>query len=183
MRQVALSRAEKEQLAAAFKSEGDLDARLKRFADAAREEYLRMMLGQKVFTRGQDMREYRLFLLIQHGAFDDGLLPDERVISALFQTTRTQSRGLLRAVMSKYQYDLRVAIQKTLVKCLQGAKQYGDEWNITIESDNIVDELNRALADINGNLEQISRARDTVTTYVISQASYVALSDKFLAAP
>lgn len=32
---------------------------------AAIEEYLRMILGQKVFTRGKDILEYRMFLLIK----------------------------------------------------------------------------------------------------------------------
>ena len=36
-----------------------------KFASASIEEYCRMILGQKVFTRFNDIREYRLFLIIK----------------------------------------------------------------------------------------------------------------------
>jgi hypothetical protein len=83
-----------------------------KYADAAAEEYIRMILGQRVFTRGQDIREYRLYLLVKH--VFAGKLPTEQQICSLFQTTTTQSRALLRAVMSKYQYELQEAIYDTL---------------------------------------------------------------------
>ncbi|HEY8788095.1 MAG TPA: hypothetical protein VIM10_03025 [Actinopolymorphaceae bacterium] len=91
---------ERKQLAATLGCDAkDLTKTLKAYGEAASEEYVRMILGQKVFTRGTDIREYRLSLLITH--VFGGRLPSEQLISALFQTTATQSRALLRAVMSK----------------------------------------------------------------------------------
>ena len=57
--------------------ENRLDAVLSSYASAALQEYLaKMILGQKVFTRGADIREYRLFLMIKY-VFDNQL-PDEQ---------------------------------------------------------------------------------------------------------
>ena len=42
----------------------DLDNELSKYGNAALEEYIRLFLGQKVFTRGSDFREYRLCFII-----------------------------------------------------------------------------------------------------------------------
>ena len=84
------------------KGPAELNAAFAPYATAAVHEYVSMFLGQKVFTRGSDIREYRLFLLIRI-AFENSI-PDEQKVCALFQCTLSQSRALLRAVMSKYQY-------------------------------------------------------------------------------
>ncbi|WP_217883844.1 hypothetical protein [Halomonas citrativorans] len=86
-------------------SVADLNGKLNSYVSASFKEYLSMVRGQKVFKRGSDMLEYRLFLLIE-SAFG-GTVPDERTVSSLFQTTLTESRSLIRAVISKYQYQLR----------------------------------------------------------------------------
>jgi len=173
-----LSEQQKTQLAATIGgSVGDLDASLAPFRSAAEEEYLRMILGQRVFTRGQDIREYRLYLLIQH-AFH-GRLPSEPAISALFQTTASQSRALLRAVMSKYQYELQQVIRDTLKESLDGAavdpNDPGARW-MTVESENIIDALNRLTSSIDGSLAQVSKLRGTVSTYVVEADTFAALS-------
>jgi hypothetical protein len=73
---VELTAEEKKQLAAILgTTASNLDAALKPFAKAALEEYVRMFLGQRVFTRGSDAREFRLLLLIKH-AFDNRF-PDD----------------------------------------------------------------------------------------------------------
>lgn len=164
---------ERRQLAATFGcKERELDAQIARYTAAAQEEYLRMILGQRVFTRGQDMREYRLFLLIKH-VF--GGLPTEQQISALFQTTTTQSRSLLRAVMSKYQYLLHDAIEQTLRDVLASAQEDPNVEGgrlITVDNENIIDALNRHIVALDGRLPQITRARGTVSTYEVAKASY-----------
>src|SRR5207244_13298060 len=82
------------------------------FAAAALHEVVTMFLGQKVFTRGSDILEYRLFLLVQH-AFGNRV-PTEKQVSKLFQTTATASRALIRSVMSQHQYQLQDAIGASL---------------------------------------------------------------------
>jgi hypothetical protein len=168
-----LTKDEKKQLGATFGcSNAELNKELRGYEEAAKEEYLRMILGQKVFTRGQDIREYRLFLLIKH--VFGGHLPDERTISGLFQTSATQSRGLLRAVMSKYQYELQEAVATTLKDAVEQATSVpgGTDWQIVCDSENVIEALNRELAKIRGTLPQVTKVRGTVTTYAIPGESY-----------
>ena len=175
--EVQLTDDEQEQLANIMQiGVTDLDAALTPYARAALQEYVRMFLGQKVFTRGSDIHEYRLSLLIRE-AFDNEI-PDEQTVCNLFQTTATQSRSLIRSVMSKYQYDLHSAIERTLRAEIEGAEQEEEDgdWILTTNSENVVEALNRRLASIDGSLPQISKQRGSVSSYVIKPSSYQRLT-------
>ena len=111
-----LNAEEKAQLAGILRCDPDaLDAVLAPYAAAALEEYARMFIGQRVFTRGSDIHEYRLFLLIKQPL--EGRIPDEQQVSDLFQTTATQSRSLIRSVLAKYQYELQEATRACEAPC------------------------------------------------------------------
>jgi hypothetical protein len=107
-----------------------------------------------------------------------GRLPTEQRISSIFQTTTTQSRALLRAVMSKFQYELQEAIHDTLREELDSAQSdpNADGYLITVDSENVIEALNRQIASIDGTLPQIIKARHTVSTYEIAGSSYKKLS-------
>jgi hypothetical protein len=168
---------EREQLADAFGcSVSQLDSRLKGFVAAAEEEYIRMVLGQHVYSRGQDIRIYRLCLLIKH-AFG-GRLPTEGEISAIFQTTTTESRSLLRAVRAKFQYELRHATHDTMAAVFAEATKDpdADTWSLVCGSENIIEALNDALARRNGALPKIKKAAGTVGEYEIAASTHDALT-------
>lgn len=157
---------------------GELESAFGFFAAAAVEEYVRMFLGQKVFTRGSDMREYRLFLLIRN-AFGNSI-PDEQMICALFQCTQSQSRSLLRAVMSKYQYELSSAIATSLKRAVESVHKDGNgTWVVTVKSENIIAELNKELASIDGGQDEVIRLAGKLATYELQPAAYAALCKKF----
>jgi len=153
-------------------SVSDLNSKLNVCFEASMKEYLSMIRGQKVFKRGSDMLEYRLFLLIEN-AFD-GVIPDEKTVSSLFQTTLNESRSLIRAVMSKYQYQLRTYIEATLCASLTSANRQdvSEEYSVVINSQNVIYELNKMLADIDGSLSPITKRRGCVSTYEIAASSY-----------
>lgn len=161
----------------------ELENTLATHATAALEEYATMFLGQKVFKRGSDILEYRLFLLIKH-AFGDHI-PDEAQVCRLFQITATESRSLIRSVMSKYQYQLHSAVEHSVVGALTAANQDGDggPFLVTINNANIIEALNLALADVDGTLKQVSKRRGSVSTYEIAPASYARLCEKFNVQP
>ena len=161
----------------------DLNVRLNQCLGASLQEYLAMFRGQKVFKRGSDLLEYRLLLLIET-AFD-GEIPDERTVSSLFQTTLTESRSLIRSVISKYQYQLKSHVERTLSSSLISANRQDNtqDYTVVINSQNVVDELNKALADIDGNLSPVSKKRGSVSTYEISPSSYNRLCSKFNVQP
>ena len=145
-------------------------------ASAALSEYVTMFLGQKVFRRGTDQQEYRLLLLIE-SAFK-GQIPAEEDVCRLFQTTSSESRASIRRVISKYQYQLKVPIERSLRRIISDAKQAGEGgmFTVTVNSLNLVDELNRILAEIDGSLQPVSKKRGSVSTFEISPASYERLS-------
>jgi hypothetical protein len=151
----------------------DLDSSLSVYAKAAFEEYIRMFLGQKVFTRGSDMREYRLFLLIK--TVFNRHIPDEQKICDLFQLTLTESRTLIRSVMSKYQYELKEAINNTLIDIIINAKPDDKEYLIDVKTENLVRELNKILGSISGDSQQINKKVGTITNYIVKPSAYVQL--------
>src|ERR1039458_2566189 len=128
-----------------------LDSTFSPYAKAAIQEYIQMFLGQKVFTRGTDMREFRLFLLIK-SAFNNKI-PDEQNVCDLFQCTQSQGRSLLRAVMSKYQYELSDAINATLKELVNSARkeESSNLIAITVNNETLIEALNRLLANIDGS--------------------------------
>jgi hypothetical protein len=157
----------------------ELSGVLERYASAALTEYVTMFLGQKVFTRGSDIREYRLLLLLQQVLGDR--IPDEAFVSRLFQTSTTEGRALLRAVMSKYQSQSHGAAEQSIRDILAAAK--GDIKNgpllITVDNTIIVEHLNRALAESDGTLAKVARHDNSVSTYELMPASFKALCETF----
>lgn len=161
----------------------DLNDRLNSCLGASINEYLAMFRGQRVFKRGSDMLEYRLLLLIET-AFN-GVIPDERTVSSLFQTTLTESRSLIRSVISKYQYQLKSHVERTLSSSLIAANRQNNtqDYTVVINSQNVVDELNKSLADIDGSLSPVIKKKGSVSTYEISPSSYNRLCAKFNVQP
>lgn len=167
-----LSKEEEEELLGILRcNENELQRKMSAFASAAFEEYVSMFLGRKVFRRGSDILEYRLFLLVEK--LFDRKIPDEQIICRLFQTTLTESRSLLRAISAKYQYKLKDAIRNSARSVLQLARSDGgNPVNMTIDCHSVVDELNRAIAEIGGNLPPVKKTQDGISTYSLKPSSY-----------
>ena len=160
-------------------AEDELAETLAPYASAAVEELVTMFLGQKVFSRGSDILEYRLYLLIKH-AFSPRI-PNEQDVCKLFQSTSSGSRSLIRAVMSKYQYLLKDTINDTLKECLNAVEivEDGESVTIAIHNLNLVDELNRELGEIDSSLPPVQKKRGSVSTYEIKPSSYNKLCERF----
>ena len=160
-------------------SKKELPSKLMPYAKSALEEYLRMILGQKIFTRGSDFQEYRLFLLIKY-VFNNEI-PNEQSICDLFQTTVSQSRSLLRSVMSKYQYELDSAIHKSMKKIVELAEPSDENsfYTVMVDNENLIATLNRLQLSIQGDLETIRKVPNTVSKYKLSPSSYDALTKHF----
>jgi len=144
--QLELDASQRKRLAAILEcKESEVEKRLAPYATAALEEYVRMFTGERVFTRGQDIREYRLYLLMRY--VFGGTIPDDRQVSALFQTTSSQSRTLVRSVLSKFQYELEPVVRESLRAAVEGAVEgESGTWRIELRSQNAVDALNELIA-------------------------------------
>ena len=171
--EIPLSDFEEHQLAMILgANSGDLQEKLSAVANAAIQEYIRMFLGQKVFTRGSDFQEYRLYLLIRE--LFGNLVPSEQQVCALFQVTTNGARSMIRSVLSKYQYDLHSAYSDSLARVLDEAKseEDGDDYEVVVHTQSLIDGLNSTLAEKNGALPAIARKKGTVSTYVIRPSSF-----------
>jgi len=157
----------------------NLQNELSKYGSAALQEYVSMILGQKVFKRGTDILEYRLFLLIEE-TFENKI-PDEQDVCKLFQSTSTEARSLIRSVISKYQYRLKPALEKTVKEVLESATRDNDQvpYKVTINSQNVTEELNRQLVSIDGSLTPVTKKRGSVSIYEITASSYTRLCEKF----
>jgi hypothetical protein len=175
---IELNAVEEQQLAAILDTtRAGLETALKPYAEAAVEEYARMFLGQRVFTRGSDAREFRLLLLIKH-AFNNRF-PDDQRISDLFQTTLSESRSLIKSVTAKYQYELAGAKETTLKAVLESAQQQENVWLLSINSRTVVEQLNRDLVQLGADLPPIRLKENTGSTYVGAASSYDRLREKY----
>jgi hypothetical protein len=171
--EIPLSDFDEQQLAVILgANSGDLQEKLAAVANAAIQEYIRMFLGQKVFTRGSDFQEYRLYLLIRE--LFENLVPSEQQVCALFQVTTNGARSMIRSVLSKYQYDLHSAYADSLARVLNEAKseEDGDDYEVVVHTQSLIDGLNSTLAEKNGALPAIARKKGTVSTYVIRPSSF-----------
>lgn len=155
-------------------NESELNDKLNTIGNAAFEEYIKMILGQKVFTRGRDMLDYRLFVIIKH--LFAGKIPDEQEICGLFQTTITESRSMIKSITSKYQYELKLMIEETLKKEVENISAF-DEYTYKITKNNqfIINELNRILGIIDPMSDLIEKDAKKASLYLLKESSYLEL--------
>lgn len=157
----------------------DLPQTLSAYATAAADEYVQMFLGKTAFRRTQDFYDFRIYLLVIHVL--NGRLPDEAMVSRLFQTAATESRARLKSVTSKYQRGLETQIRGSVSAILDAAEhdEPSDTFKITINNQTVVDLLNSTLAALDGNHAQVAKVRGTVASYTMPRASFEALQDYF----
>ncbi|WP_141217052.1 hypothetical protein [Rhodococcus sp. 14-2483-1-2] len=177
-----LSAAERTQLSSAMGCvESDLDAQLGKVSKASEEEYVRMMLGQRVFTRGSDIRVFRLFLLVRH--VYEGAIPSPGQVSAVFQTTTSESRSLLRAVRAKYQYELFEAINSSLRVVVGSSVESADgdgSRTFQCESEDLIEALNERVARHDGSLSRVSKVPGSAAAYSMRKSTYSKLVNEIL---
>lgn len=156
----------------------DLDAEFSKFAKAAADEYLRMLLGQSQKT-AIDFLEFRIYLLIQHVL--DGRLPDENMVCRFFQLSPAHARARLGGVTAKFQRGLHQQIKGSILEILQGAEYHeeSDRQRLTVNNQTVINHLNSTLAKTDGSLSPVSKVRGTVATYDVSPASYAVLLDQY----
>lgn len=151
-------------------------------AKAALSEYLEAYLGRRAYSRGSDILEHRLSLLIRH-AFA-GKIPTAAQVSDLFQTTLSYSGTLIRNTFSKFRFELDKVAAEAAKEVLESVDWAGDnKWNAKIAAPNMVELLNRRLLSANPGHKEIVRTQGAIGTYVITDDAYQALCPLFQATP
>lgn len=176
-----LSEADVEMLCHALGSSdtGELSDNLKKVATAATNEYLDMILGRNLPTRADEMRERRVYYLIKH-YFGDRF-PTESEICQLFQTTESRSRTLLRNVRAKYKFEVQEHIRNSVESALSTAEENKekDYHVVTINSENVLEEMKQTIARNAPELEQITKKRNSAGLYVIPDDTFNILKKEY----
>ncbi|HYF82344.1 MAG TPA: hypothetical protein VEB00_04870 [Clostridia bacterium] len=149
----------------------ELQGALTCIGESAMCEYLEMILGKQLPTRGDEIRERRLYHLLKHYFIDT--FPSEREISLLFQLTDTGSRSLLRNVRTKFRYNLEEEIRNSIIRVLADARrQHDGSYNVITHSDNLLEELKR-IADIEAvELQPIVKVKNSNGVHSIPEDTF-----------
>lgn len=153
----------------------DIDKTLKKLAEASLNEYLDMITGERFFSRINDLKEYRLFLLIKN--LYEGKIPDDAKISALFHVSSASS--FVNSMTAKYKFEMDQILKDKIKDVLKAKETVNDENEISIDSKTIADEINRILMNIDGRLPKITKKMGTSSIYSIKNSSLEKL-EKYL---
>lgn len=151
---------------------------LAKHAKAALTEYLECYLGRRAFSRGSDILEHRLCLLVKH-AFG-GRIPTAAEVSDLFQTRLAGSRTLIGNTFSKYRFELAAVADAAAKEVLEHVTwEDANTCNAKIAAPNLVELLNRRLLSANPGYKEVVRTQGAVGTYAISDDAYAELCALF----
>jgi predicted DNA binding protein len=172
---------EREKLMNLFQVDNQLD-----FSDSVRKitiatinEYKEMFLGMGLPSRADEIQQHRLYFLIKY--FFEDIIPSEAQISSMFQLTQSRSRSLIRFVLTRFHYDLERQLLNTLRETIESAQlsEDGSEYRVVIQSDNVLEELNRIIGIRAPRLDPIRRIRNMSRTYSISVDSFENFCENF----
>ena len=87
--------------------------------------------------------------------------------------------GLIKNVRTRFRYQLESEINNTLKQIVEDCNLNSDKYETIIQSDNVLEELNRILTQVNPVLEPIKKVRDSSRKYAMSEDTYNALRNHF----
>ncbi len=158
-----------------------LPSRLSAHAKAALHEYVECYMGRRAYSRGSDILEHRLSLLIQHVLGDR--MPEAAQVSDFFQTNLTTSRSLIRNTFAKFRYDLEQAAEASARIALETVTWSGDDARATFSTPNLLETLNRRLLKVDPTANEVQRMANVIGVYTIPEFSYATLCTAFGANP
>ena len=172
-----LSQEDDDLLADLLGDQPDLDSVLSQHARAALGEYIEVYLGRRSSSRGADIQELRLALLVEH-AFG-GRIPDEATVGALLKTPPSGSRTLIRNTLSRYRHQLDAAMTASAKAVLETVLWAGDVVHTHRASANVVELLNQRLLALDPTLKPVGRVSGSAGTWVIDEDVYADLCIAF----
>lgn len=172
-----LSQEDEDLLAELLGDQPDLETVLSQHARAALGEYVEVYLGRRSSSRGADIQELRLALLVEH-AFG-GRIPDEATVGALLKTPPSGSRTLIRNTLSRYRHQLDAAMTGSAKAVLETVVWAGDVVHTHRASANVVELLNQRLLALDPTLKPVGRVSGSAGTWIIDADVYVDLCNAF----
>ncbi len=152
---------------------------LKKLFKAAALEYVNMFVEKGMASRADEVRQDRLFFLIRH--YYQNRLPPETEVSSMFQLTSSQSRTLLRNTRSRYRTKIVDQVRKSAKDVIAGAKEIKKtgNWEMRIESEVILEELNLAVAKKKPTLTPVHLKKGSTAQYEADGDTYKFLKGEY----
>jgi len=175
---VSMPESEKEDLLNYLGIENDtLNDSLTKLAKASIEEYILMLAGNPMFSKADEIKQLRLFLIICN-YFDEGL-PTVQQISSMFHITDTASNTLLKNVLSKYSKDLEDRLNQYISKMLDNAEPRDKKKIMVCTSPEIMARMNQKLSTEAPRLKKVNRVPGTVGEIECSVDTYNKLKELY----
>lgn len=154
-----------------FLKEYDENEILEGIIKAASEEYVELILNDGSISTLNDIRKYKLFLLVKHVFI--GKIPSEIEVSELFKIPISSAKTLLRNMLSSYHFEIEVYFKQTIGDILDQIKPENDLvkenlYKINIRSSYMLSEMNQIIGLRNQNCEKIKRLNSYTSYYKIS---------------
>ncbi len=147
----------------------DLHDALSRIALTSFMEYFKMLSGETMPSKADEVRQLRLFLLSQY--YKSGDLPSIQEIVAMFHITNMQANTLLSNVISRYHLEIRENLKKSIRNILSAASTNDRRIIMICTSPVIMSHMNSELCihapeykkvkRVNGSVGEIDCTSDT----------------------
>lgn len=155
-----------------LKGDADLERALPKLTKTALLEYLNMFLEKGMSNRADEVKQDRLYFMIQHYYADR--IPTEAEISSIFQLTNSQSKTLLRNTNSRYRTKIARQIDASLREVVESAKwnKGRKKYEMVIESDVIREELDLIVTQNGPTLAPLRKKRLSACQYEAEPDTY-----------
>ena len=175
---VSMPESEKEDLLNYLGIENDtLNDSLTKLAKASIEEYILMLAGNPMFSKADEIKQLRLFLIICN-YFDEGL-PTVQQISSMFHITDTASNTLLKNVLSKYSKDLEDRLNQYISKMLDNAEPRDKKKIMVCTSPEIMARMNQKLSTEAPSLKKVNKVFGSAGEIECSEDTYNKLKELY----
>jgi len=121
-------------------------------------------------SRADETKQNRLLYLILF--YFQSTLPTESQISTIFQLTQSQSKTLLKNVVSKYRHKIEKILNATMSEVIEQAEFHDGLYLVVIQSDIVRDELDMLITQNEPTYKPITKKRGSAGQYEISEDSY-----------
>ena len=160
-------------------NDAELAKAMKRLCKAAAVEYVNMFVEKGMASRADELRQDRLYFLISH--YYQNCLPPESELSSIFQLTPSQSRTLLRNTRSRYRTKIGAQVNFSAKAVIAAAKKNEDSkrWEMLINSNVILEELNLVVAKKAPTLKPIHLKKESAGQYEAEEDTYQLLKIEY----
>ena len=174
--------ADKQQLvreALGLRNAQELAQAMRKLAKAATLEYISMFVEKGMPSRADEVRQDRLYFLLQN--YYEDRVPPEAEVSVIFQITSSQSRTLLRNTRSRYRNKIALQVKSSARAVIRAATHNPDthRWEMLIDSTVILEELNQAIRTKRPTLRLVQLKLGSAGQYEAEPDTYTFLKAEY----